>query len=150
MFKHLLLATDGSPASGAIIRECIRFAHETGAGVTGFHAIPEFHVLTYDVDMLEDTREQYRKDSEEHARICLGAIEAAAREAGVPCDTAFATSDHPYEAIIQAADAHRCDLIVMAPHGHKGMKGLFIGSETQKVLAHGHLPVLVYRQGKAA
>lgn len=145
MFKHILLPTDGSAASEDAIRKCMQFAKETGAQVTGFHVTPEFHIFTYQAEMLEDTREEFRKDSEEQARKFLGVIETAAREASVPCKVAFATGDHPYETIIDAAREHKCDLIAMASHGRKGVRGLLMGSETQKVLTHSTIPVLVYR-----
>lgn len=145
MFKRILLPTDGSAASGEAIRKCVQFAKETGAHVTGFHVTPEFHIFTYQAEMLEDTRDQFRKDTEEQAKKYLAVIENAANEAGVPCEVAFTPNDHPYDAIIQAAREYKSDLIVMASHGRKGMRGLLLGSETQKVLTHSQIPVLVYR-----
>ena len=145
MFKHLLLPTDGSAASEDAIRKCMLFAREIGAQVTGFHVMPEFHIFTYQAEMLEDTRDEFRKDCEAQARKYLAVIETAAREAGVPCKVAFTASDHPYESIIEAATEHGCDLITMASHGRKGIKGMLMGSETQKVLTHSKIPVLVYR-----
>ncbi|MDO9237434.1 MAG: universal stress protein [Aquabacterium sp.] len=145
MFKHVLLPTDGSPQSEAAIQQGIELAKETHARVTGIHVVPEFHVFTYRTDMLEDTREQYAKDSQAKAAKILQSIENAARAAGVPCDTVCVTSDEPYEAIIRTADEQGCDLIAMASHGHKGIKGFLVGSETQKVLTHSHRPVMVLR-----
>jgi nucleotide-binding universal stress UspA family protein len=75
----------------------------------------------------------------------LGVIKKAAEEAGVRCDTDYVTSNHPYEMIIQAAEKKGCDLIMMASHGRRGVQGLLIGSETQKVLTHTRVPVLVLR-----
>ena len=145
MFKHVLLPTDGSPQSESAIQQGIELAKETHARVTGIHVVPEFHVFTYQPDMLEDTREQYAKDSQAKAAKILQSIENAARVAGVPCDTVCVTSDEPYEAIIRTADEQGCDLIAMASHGHKGIKGLLVGSETQQVLTHSHQPVMVLR-----
>jgi len=145
MFMHILLPTDGSPLSEAAVRQGIQFAKGINAKVTGFYVVPEFHVFTYRTEMLEGTKGQLAKDGRTHARQYLGVIENAAKEAGVTCDTAFATSDHPYEAIIQAAEKKGCDLIVMASHGKRGVQGILIGSETQKVLTHSKIPVLVYR-----
>jgi nucleotide-binding universal stress UspA family protein len=145
MFKHLLLPTDGSKLSEAAIRKGIELAKDNQARVTGLSVIPEFHVFTYHTEMLEDTREQYAKDSRAHAAQYLQVIERQAREAGVPCDTVTATSDHPYEAIIKTAKDSGCDLIMMASHGRKGLQATLIGSETQKVLTHCDVPVLVYR-----
>ena len=145
MFTHILLPTDGSQRSEATILQGIQLAKRINATVTGFYVVPEFHVFTYRTEMLEDTKEQFAKDGRTHARQYLGVIEKAAKEAGVTCDTAFATSDHPYEAIIQAAEKKGCDLIVMASHGRSGAQGILMGSETQKVLTHSKIAVLVYR-----
>ena len=145
MFKHVLLPTDGSPQSESAIHQGIELAKETHARVTGIHVIPEFHVFTYRPDMLEETPQQYAKDSQAKAAKILQAVETAARDAGVPCDTVWVVSDEPYEAIIRTADEQGCDLIAMASHGRKGIKGLLVGSETQKVLTHSHQPVMVLR-----
>ena len=72
-------------------------------------------------------------------------VENVAKEAGIACDTVRATSDHPYEAIIKAAQDKGCDLIMMASHGRRGVRGLLLGSETHNVLTHTKLPVLVCR-----
>lgn len=143
MFKHILLPTDGSELSESAIRKGIAFAKAIGARVTGFYAMPEFHILTYKTEMLEDTREEFARDSNAHARRYLGVIERAAVEAGVPCETVLATSDDPYEAILRTAHDRGCDLIMMASHGRRGVRGLLLGSETHKVLTHTKLPVLV-------
>ncbi len=145
MFKHLLLPTDGSPLSEATIQKGVQFAASINARVTGFYVMPEFRVVTYRTEMLEDTREEFFRHCRAQAEQFLGVIENAAKAAGVACDTDSATSDHPYEAIIQAAEQKGCDLIMMASHGRKGLKGLLLGSETHKVLIHSKIPVLVYR-----
>ena len=72
-------------------------------------------------------------------------VSAAAKSAGVACDTRHVKHDHIYEAIIDAASARRCDLIVMASHGRRGVSAVVLGSETVKVLTHSTIPVLVYR-----
>jgi nucleotide-binding universal stress UspA family protein len=145
MFKHILLPTDGSKLSEVTIQKAIDFAKSVGAKVTGFHVIPQFHVFTYRTEMLEDTREEFASDSRAHAAKYLAVIQEAAKDAGIRCETASATSDQPYEAIIQAAEKRGCDLIMMASHGRKGVQGMLLGSETHKVLTHSRIPVLVYR-----
>ena len=65
--------------------------------------------------------------------------------ADVPCDTLHLVSDQPYKAIVKAAKKNACDLILMASHGRRGLEGFLLGSETQKVLTHSTIPVLVYR-----
>jgi nucleotide-binding universal stress UspA family protein len=95
--------------------------------------------------MLEDTKEQYERESKIQAERFLGLIKKAAEEAGVSSDSEYAISDHPYEMIIKTAENKRCDLIVMASHGRRGVQGVLLGSETQKVLTHSKTPVLVVR-----
>jgi nucleotide-binding universal stress UspA family protein len=147
MFKHILLPTDGSPLSESTIRRCLVFAREIGAKVSGVHVLPESHVFTYRDGYTESvgyTRDQYILDLREHAQHYLDKLAGAAEEVGVPCETFLLNSDHTYEAIISAAEEKGCDLITMATHGKRGLKGFLLGSETQKVLAHSRIPVLVY------
>ena len=149
MFKHILLPTDGSPLSELAIRRGMEFAKSINARVTGFCVIPEFHVVTYKTEMLEDTKEQYARDSRAHAAENLAVVANAAKAAGVQCDTSYVINDRPYEAIVKAAEDKGCDLILMASHGRSGMSGVLLGSETQKVLTHTGIPVLVYRESKS-
>ena len=145
MYKRILIPTDGSEASQRAILAGIDFAREVGAEVVGLTATPEFHVLSTDSTMLEDTPEQFAASSDMRARRILADVENAARDAGVACRIEHAIDDDPYAAIIAAARNLGCDLIVMASHGRRGLKGLLLGSETQKVLVHSAIPVLVHR-----
>lgn len=145
MFKNILLPTDGSASSDIAIQKGIRFAKAIGAKVTGVHVVPPFQVFSLSPDMLEDSRELYDKESTERASKFLRAIEQQAAEAGVPCETVSVKSDEVYQAIIQAAFDKQCDLIAMASHGRKGISAVLLGSETQKVLTHSQIPVLVFR-----
>jgi len=145
MFKHILLPTDGSAGSDAAIQAGVRLAREVGARVTGLHVVAPFHTFTYRPDMIEDTEEQYEKESEEQARKVLLTIEKQAQECGVPCDSVVVRSDDVHDAIIATARERQCDLIAMASHGRRGVRALLLGSETQKVLTHSLVPVLVYR-----
>src|SRR5690606_2241563 len=88
--------------------------------------------------------------TEKLAAEILDRSAAAARAHGVECDTLSKVNDLPYEAIIETADDKGCDLIYMASHGRRGLVGLLLGSETQKVLTHSTIPVLVYRSPEKA
>ncbi|MEP6772713.1 MAG: universal stress protein [Polaromonas sp.] len=143
MFKHILLATDGSPASDRAIAQALAFAKDAQARVTGLHVMQEFHLLTYQVQILEETRDQFTRQCQAQADACLSALKDAADKAGVPCETVCVEGEHPYEVIVRMAEGKACDLIVMASHGRKGIAGFLLGSETQKVLAHSKKPVLV-------
>jgi nucleotide-binding universal stress UspA family protein len=145
MFKHILVPTDGSEISKRVLRDCIQFAQEIGAAVIGLTVISEFSPYAFEAEMLPDLREQYEAESIAYANRCLDDIKSAAKEAGVKCETFFVTSNYPYAAIIQTAQEKHCDLITMASHGRRGVKGVLLGSETQKVLTHSQIPVLVFR-----
>ncbi len=149
MIKHILLPTDGSRHSEQAVFYGVELARMSGARVTAIYAAPDFHVLSYRVDELADTREQFAADVQEHAERYLAFVKGVAREAKVPCDTMVEHSDHPHDAICKVAKRLQCDLIVMASHGRRGLAGLLLGSETQRVLAHTDVPVLVWR-GSAA
>jgi nucleotide-binding universal stress UspA family protein len=75
----------------------------------------------------------------------LGAIADLARAADVACEAEHVTSDFPADAILETAKRRKCDLIFMASHGRRGLSAVLLGSETQKVLTHSKIPVIVYR-----
>lgn len=145
MFKHILIPTDGSETAKRAIQQAVTFAKDCGAEVTGLNVMPEYSIYAYQAEMLVDVREGYDRECIAYAEKCLADIKDAAAKAGVQCDAYHVTSAFPYEAIIQAAQEKHCDLIAMASHGRKGVKGFLLGSETQKVLTHSQIPVLVYR-----
>jgi nucleotide-binding universal stress UspA family protein len=145
MFKHILLPTDGSPLSEEAMRKGIQFAKTVNARVTGFCVVPKLREYSYDSEIGPEFKKQAAAAVQAEVNKNLLAIEEAAKEASVPCETAQEKSDQPYEAIIEAAKKRECDLIIMASHGRRGVGALLIGSETQKVLTHSKIPVLVYR-----
>ncbi len=147
MFKHILVPTDGSALSSDTVRRAVGFAKEAGARVTFLFAKPDYPVAFYGEGALIDptTPEKFAEIAEKQAQDILAASVRTAAEAGVPCETVSVTNDVPYEAIIDAAADRGCDLIFMASHGRRGFSGLLLGSETQKVLTHSKIPVLVYR-----
>lgn len=147
MFKHILVPTDGSALSDSTVARAVSFAKESGARITFFYSQPDFPMPIYGEGALIDptTPEQFAKSAASEAEAILGKARSAAEAAGVACDSDTAVNQVPYEAIIDAADRHGCDLIFMASHGRRGIAGLLLGSETQKVLTHSKTPVLVYR-----
>jgi len=163
MFKHILLPTDGSELSAAAVHEGILFAKSIRAKVTGLCVMPKHSKQIYAAQMPTEVLDQSASRCRELAEAYLAAIEKgaeiarelahayleviskAALEAGVACDVVYERNDTPYEAIIRVAEQKGCDLIMMASHGRSGVKAILIGSETQKVLTHSKIPVLVYR-----
>jgi len=147
MFKHILVPTDGSTLSTDTVRRAVSFAREAGARITFFYAKPEYPVAFYGEGALIDptTPEKFAEMADQQAREILDACEQIARAADVASTSLSATSDVPWEAIIEAATGAGCDLIFMASHGRRGLGGFLLGSETQRVLTHSKIPVLVYR-----
>lgn len=145
MFKHILLPTDGSPLSEAAMRKGIQFAKALNAKITGICVIPALPYVGCEAEIGAEFRKQAEEAVQAEVNKNLLAIAKAANEAGVECETAKVKSVHPYEAIIEIAAKKGCDLIIMASHGRRGVGALLIGSETQKVLTHSKIPVLVYR-----
>jgi nucleotide-binding universal stress UspA family protein len=90
-------------------------------------------------------RERWEEQMSERAQKVLDGIRADASNAGVPCDSVHLFGDEPYESIIETANKNGCDMIAMGSHGHRGVKQLFLGSETSRVLSHTKIPVMVYR-----
>lgn len=145
MYKHVLLPTDGSELSLNAVRDGIQLAKEIGARVTAVHVTPPFYPSEMSPSSLTAHAQEHEAQSKASAKRALGAVEEAARAAGVPCVTLHRVSDGPFEEIIQVATESGCDLIFMASHGRRGVKALLLGSETNKVLTHSKIPVLVTR-----
>lgn len=147
MFKKILLPLDGSNLSARAIRQGVAFAREAQASLVAFHAAPAYHDVVFEGFVPPDymAPDRLKEATERRARRVLAPAEKACARAGVACETRFVMHDSPYEAIIAAAKKHRCDLIVMASHGRRGLSGLLLGSQTTKVLTHARLPVLVLR-----
>ena len=147
MFKHLLVPTDGTEFSTTTVRRAIKFASEAGAKVTFFYAKPDYSVVFYGEGVLVDpnTPQAFAEQAEQRAADILATCQTMAVAGGIDCETKSATGELPYQAIIECAEQSGCDLIFMASHGRRGLSALLLGSETQKVLTHTKIPVLVYR-----
>jgi nucleotide-binding universal stress UspA family protein len=145
MFSNILVPTDGSKLSEKAIKQAVQFAKKIKARITAVHVIPKFHTFTYQMEMLEATAPEYAKSSVEQAQRYLEYVRRVAAAADVDCDAVHVTGDQPYKEIIKVAKKKSCDLILLASHGRRGIEGFLLGSETQKVLTHSDIPVLVYR-----
>lgn len=145
MFQHILLPTDGSSSSEAAIRNGLQFAKSIGAKVTGLHVRPLNHPSFHDMQVPAEMLEQIALRLKALSKTYLSAVQAAAEKVGVACEVVQESSDTPHDVIVRVAEEKGCDLILMASHGRKGVSALLIGSETQKVLTHSRIPVLVYR-----
>lgn len=148
MYKSILVATDGSKLSSKAVKAAVDMAKSVGARVVGFYAKPEFPGSVYAEGASlgsYGSRAKFDKEQNEAAEAVLQGVVDVATKAGVAVETVSVNDNVPYQAIISAAGKRKCDLIVMASHGRRGLSGLLLGSETQKVLTHSKLPVLVVR-----
>ncbi len=144
MFQHILIPTDGSGLSLETVKHGVDYARETGARITVMTAILPFPHSPLQ-EFARQTHAIYDAESKKVADERMADAAEIARIAGVPCTTCTYADWQPHEAILRAAAEHKCDVIFMASHSRRGAAGLLLGSETQKVLTYGKLPVLVYR-----
>ena len=147
MYQRILVPVDGSQLSDRAVKEAANLSRKLGATLTLFFAAPAYRLP---VGMGEGASveqfippDRYRRSMRATAKRLLDA--AAEKAGGAATRQICEFSDQPYEAIIAAAQKGKCDLIVMASHGWRGLKGLLLGSETHKVLTHSRIPVLVVR-----
>ena len=115
MFRNILIPADGSDLAAKAVEQGVLFAKEISAKVTAVTVTEPFHFISVEPSQLEYTPIEYQKYSKAHAEKVLGIVSDAAKLAGVVCDTLHVEHEQVYQAIIEAAEARRCDLIVM-PH----------------------------------
>ena len=144
MYKRILVPTDGSDITSKAVQTAISLARLTGAEL---FTIGDKDPFPYSaISEMQPVPPQEFYDAQE--RIAAGHVKAvvdAAVAAGLQCKGHTVEALHPWEAILDHAKTQGCDLLVMASHGRRGVAALLLGSETQKVLTHCTLPVLVVR-----
>lgn len=145
MFQTILVPTDGSPLSEKAVHAAVEFAKAHGGRIVGISVAEPYPFSPLSEAAFLDERALYEEKAREIAQQHVDKVAAAANTLGVPCETVVTQSFSPYEEIISAAKKWDCDVIFMASHGRRGLSRFFIGSETQKVLAHSTIPVMVFR-----
>ena len=143
MFKHILLPTDGSELSLRAADTGIALAAQLGASIYAFSVVPPFPTFSYSVDIIQANQAFYVDEAIARAKEYLQEVCHRATAAGVPCGSGLVLDARPHAAIVAAAVAERCDLIVMGSHGWRGFDRLLLGSDTHKVIVNSDVPVLV-------
>jgi nucleotide-binding universal stress UspA family protein len=144
MYKRILFPTDGSEITQKALASAISLARLTGAEIFALSVKEPFPYSA--ISEMQPVPPQEFYDAQERiAAERVKAAQAAAAGAGVKCQAHTVEALHPWEAILDHADKQGCDVIVMASHGRRGVAALLLGSETQRVLLHAKLPVLVVR-----
>jgi len=147
-FRHILLPTDGSDLSDRAADTALALARSMGARLTALHVVPPYAPPLPDMGVgftYAMTEDEYERAVNNQAGEMLARVAERAAESGVDCDTRIVTDSAPWNAIVGEARKGGCDAVVMASHGRRGLAALVLGSETQKVLTHSDVPVLVTR-----
>ncbi|MBO0764406.1 MAG: universal stress protein [Hyphomicrobiaceae bacterium] len=144
MYKHILIATDGSELASRAVTAGIALAKALDARVTAVTVTEPWSAMVIGDPALTFPIADYEKAAAAHATHILARVAGAAKDTGVACETVHA-SDFPAEGIIATAKDKGCDLIVMASHGRRGLSKLILGSQATRVLALSTVPVLICR-----
>ncbi len=147
MYQRILVATDGSTLSKKAVTSAISLAQLSGAELVALKVVPRYPQSYFEGGLalpLSDIN-KIEKQWASQGQAVVDAVAKAAKTKGLTAKAVVVKSDLVSEAIIATAKKNKCDLIVMASHGRKGIKRLLLGSETQQVLTHSHTPVLVLR-----
>jgi nucleotide-binding universal stress UspA family protein len=147
MYKKILVATDGSTLSKKAVTHAISLAQLSGAELVALKVVPRYPQSYFEGGMVLPASDVGRIEKQwmEHSQTIVDAVAKSGSAKGVTVKAITSKSDLVSDAIIAAAKKHKCDLIVMASHGRNGVKRLLLGSETQLVLTHSTVPVLVLR-----
>lgn len=143
MYRHLLVPLDGSELATNLVTQAVAFARALGARITFFTMREDYGATGEGALSRTLSPQAYAEQAAGEANAILAKAVAAAGAAQVECDAVARTGRRPYELILELARERGCDLVYMASHGRRGLKALLPGSQTQKVLAHATIPVLV-------
>ena len=143
MYRHLLVPIDGSRQSAPAVRTGIALAKALGARLTAVHVLAPY--IPAGEAAFVESLPGFKRAAQARGREALAAFNAAARKASLEAEALSIVGGEPWQALLQVARQRKCDCIVMASHGRGGLAGLLLGSETQKVLTHSKIPVLVVR-----
>lgn len=144
MYKKILVPTDGSNTGGKVIPHAVALAKSCGASVVGLNVTDPYPYSGL-AETVPITADQYRVHVTQLAEDALKPLEAASKAADVSFEAVIAEDIHPWKAMLDVARDRGCDLVVIASHGRRGVQALLLGSETQKLLTHSTIPVLVLR-----
>lgn len=147
MYKRILVATDGSALSKKAVRSAIGLATALDASIVALYVVPRYPVSYFEGGITISMQDIARTEKQwsDKGQAVVDAVQLDAQAVGVKVKAVVTQSDLVAESIMSAAKKYKCDLVVMASHGRKGIKRVLLGSETQHVLTHSTVPVLVLR-----
>ena len=145
MYKHILIATDGSELAEKAVKTGLSLAKALGAKATAVTATEPWTAFVTGEAAIGFPFEEYERSAAEGAAKILASVSSTAKQLDTPCATVHVKETYPAEAILQTAKDNGCDLIVMASHGRRGLVRLMLGSQAVRVLTHSTVPVLICR-----
>lgn len=154
IFEKILVPIDGNELSQRAVNEAIEYCNRSGCKLTVLYVrplTPIAHPVAFGdyFDTEDDTKiftpAKFRERLISYGEQLLKAVETKCKTAGVECESVLEASDEPHEKIINVAEQRGIGMVFMASRGHTGLRSVLLGSETQKVLAHSKIPVLVFR-----
>jgi len=146
MLDHILIPTDGTELSARAAAFAVQLAKKMAAKVTAVTVTtPADAMMVGEVRIIRNA-EEYEERMSASARAILDVIGKLAVDANLPCEKLHVRSESPWHGILETAKSRKADMIVMASHGRRGLSAMLIGSETQKVVNHSHIPVTIYRE----
>jgi nucleotide-binding universal stress UspA family protein len=145
MLDNVVVPTDGTDLSAKAAAFAVKLAKKMGAKVTAVSVTTPAESITVGEAQMVKNPPEYEKQAASQAANMLGVIAKLAKEEGVACETVHVRDALPWHGIIETAKSKGADIIVMASHGRRGLSAMLLGSETQKVVNHSHIPVLIYR-----
>ena len=145
MYRHIMIATDGSDVAGRAVVQGLGLARAIGARVTAVTVTDRFPTSSPVMMPTADDVGRYETGAAKTARDILDKVCRAAAELGVAANSEHVVDELPAEGILKACRTHGCDLIVMATHGRRGIDRMLVGSQASKVMTTSTVPVLICR-----
>jgi nucleotide-binding universal stress UspA family protein len=145
MYKHILIASDGSELAGRAVEQGLTLAKTLGAKVTAITVTEPWTAAVSGEWAVAFPVEEYEKAAAANAAKILAQVAETAARIGVPCQTVHVQDQFPAEGIVEEAKNRNCDLIVMGSHGRRGVAKFILGSQATRVLTHTTVPMLICR-----
>ena len=145
MFKHILIAADGSELSDKAVHEGVALAKTLSAKITAVHVTEPWTTAVSGEWAIAFPVEEYEKIAADNAKSLLAKIAGEAARSGVACETLHVPDEFAADGIVEVANSRGCDLVVMASHGRRGFARFLLGSQANKVVVMSPVPVLIVK-----
>jgi len=145
MYKHILVATDGSDLAGRAVEQGLTLAKTLGSKVTAVTVTEPWTAAVSGEWAVAFPVEEYEKAAAANAKKILDTVSETAARLGVACETVHVKDQFAAEGIVEEAKSRNCDLIVMGSHGRRGFAKFVLGSQATRVLTHSTTPMLICR-----